>query len=122
MEVLRTIFTRHPNLGATLLSKISTRGSDQQIENTRLLASLIQAYSGENSQFIDFYGPPRTVKTIPYACVLTPCSSQELGTTSTFDFSGKAVFVGLSETAQSEQQDRFPTVFTSENGLDLSGV
>lgn len=122
VEVLRTIFTRHPNLGATLLGKIPTSRSDQEMKKNRLLASLIMAYSGENSRFIDFYGPPRTVKTIPYACVLTPCSSQESGSTPTFDFSGKAVFVGLSETAQSEQQDRFPTVFTSEDGLDLSGI
>jgi adenylate cyclase len=122
VEVLRPIFTRHSNLGATLLGNIPTPHSDQQMEKNRLLASLIQAYSGENSRFIDFYGPPRTVMTIPYACVLTLCSSQELGSTSTFDFSGKAVFVGLSETAQSEQQDRFPTVYTSEHGLELSGV
>jgi len=122
VEVLRTIFTRHPNLGATLLGKIPTPHSDQQMEKNRLLASLIQAYSAGTSEFIDFYGPPRTVMTIPYFCVLTPCSSQELGSTPPFDFSGKAVFVGLSETAQSEQQDRFPTVFTSENGLELSGV
>lgn len=122
VEVLRTIFTRHPNLGATLLGKIPTPHSDQQMKKNLLLASLIQAYSAGTSEFIDFYGPPRTVMTIPYACVLTPCSSQELGSTPPFDFSGKAVFVGLSETAQSEQQDRFPTVFTSENGLELSGV
>ncbi len=122
VEIVRAIFTRHPNLGATLLGNIPTPHSDQHMDKNRLLASLIQAYSGENSQFIDFYGPPRTVKTIPYVCVLSPCSSQELGSTPPFDFSGKAVFVGLSETAQSEQQDRFPTVFTSENGLELSGV
>jgi adenylate cyclase len=30
--------------------------------------------------------------------------------------------VGLSETVQSEQQDRFPSVFTSDAGLDISGV
>jgi len=122
VEVLRTIFTRHPNLKAMLLGKLPIPHSEQQREKNQLLASLIQAYSGGTSRFIDFYGPPRTVMTIPYACVLTPCSSQELGSTPNFDFSGKAVFVGLSETAQSEQQDRFPTVFTSENGLDLSGV
>jgi adenylate cyclase len=122
VEALRAIFTRHPNLGTTLLGKIPAPHSDQQMEKNRLLASLIQAYSGENSRFIDFYGPPRTVMTIPYACVLMPCSSQESGSSPPVDFSGKTVFVGLSETAQSEQQDRFPTVFTSEDGLDLSGV
>ena len=119
---LRTIFTRHPTLEATLLGKIPIPHSDQQMENNRLLSSLIRAYSAEDSQFIDFYGPPRTIFTVPYFCVLIHCSPQRLGRTAPFDFSGKVVFVGLSETAQSEQQDRFPTVFTAEDGLDLSGV
>lgn len=122
VKVLRTIFTRHPALGTALLDNLPIPHSTQQMENHRLLASLIRAYSGEDSQYIDFYGPPRTVFTVPYFCVLIPCSSQRLGRPSPFNFSGKVVFVGLSETAQSEQQDRFPTVFTSEEGLDLSGV
>jgi len=122
VKALRTIFIRHPTLGAALLGKLQIQYSDQSMENTRLLASLIRAYSEENSRFIDFYGPPRTIFTIPYFCVLIHCSSQRLGSTSTLDFSGKVVFVGLSETVQSEQQDRFPTVFTSDDGLDLSGV
>ncbi|MCA9419692.1 MAG: adenylate/guanylate cyclase domain-containing protein [Nitrospira sp.] len=119
---LRTIFRRHPTLGETLLGKLPIPRSDQQMKNHRLLESLIWAYNQEDSQFIDFYGPPRTVLTIPYFCVLIPCSSQRLGRPSPVDFSGKVVFVGLSETTQSEQQDRFPTIFTSEEGLDLSGV
>ena len=122
VKALHTIFTRHPTLGAALLGKLHIQHADQPMENTRVLASLIQAYSGENTRFIDFYGPPRTIVTIPYVCVLTHCSSQRLGIPSTLDFSGKVVFVGLSETVQSEQQDRFPSVFTSDDGLDISGV
>jgi adenylate cyclase len=122
VKILRTIFTLHPTLGAALLGKLPIPHSDKQMKNNRLLASLIRGYSGEDSQYIDFYGPPRTLNTVPYFCVLIPCSSQRLGMDSPFDFSGKVVFVGLSETVQSEQQDRFPTVFTSKEGLDLSGV
>jgi adenylate cyclase len=122
VKTLRTIFTLHPTLGAALLGKLPIPHSDIQMENHRLFASLIRGYSGEDSQYIDFYGPPRTLHTVPYFCVLSPCSSQRLGMHAPFDFSGKVVFVGLSETVQSEQQDRFPTVFTSKEGLDLSGV
>ncbi|GJL58471.1 MAG: hypothetical protein NPIRA03_13280 [Nitrospirales bacterium] len=122
VKALRTIFTRHQSLGNTLLGRLPTPHSAQEAENSRVLASLIRAYSAEGSQFINFYGPPRTVSTVPYFCVLIQCSSQRLGMTSPLDFSGKVVFVGLSETVQSEQQDRFPTVFTSKDGLDLSGV
>jgi adenylate cyclase len=122
VKALRIIFTGHPTLGAALLSRLPIPHSEQEAEHTRLLASLIRAYSAEDSQFIDFYGPPRTVITVPYFCVLSQCSSQRLGRTAPFDYSGKVAFVGLSETVQSEQQDRFPTVFTSKDGLDLSGV
>lgn len=122
VKTLRTIFTGHPTLGATLLDRLPIPHSEQEAENTRLLASLIRAYGAEDSQFIDFYGPPKTLFTVPYFCVLIQCSSQRLGRTSPLDFSGKVVFVGLSESVQSEQQDRFPTVFTSKDGLDLSGV
>ncbi|HNP31114.1 MAG TPA: CHASE2 domain-containing protein, partial [Nitrospirales bacterium] len=122
VKALRTIFTSHPTLGERLLGKLPIPRSDQQKNNHRLLASLIRAYNQGDSQFLDFYGPPRTVFTVPYFCVLIPCSSQQLGGPLPVDFSGKVVFVGLSETTQSEQQDRFPTVFTSTDGLDLSGV
>ena len=122
VEALRGIFMRHPTLGETLLNQLDTKFPAQHKDKAQLLASLIKAYSGESTRFIDFYGPPRTISTIPYFCILLDCSSQRLGNNSTMDFTGKVVFVGLSELVQTEQQDRFPTVFRAEDGLDISGV
>lgn len=78
------------------------------------LAALAALYAGEPHRTLNFYGPPGTVATVPFQAVLD-------GTT-TFDFRGKAVFVGYSDLYDPGQPDRFYTVFTSDEGVDLSGV
>lgn len=85
--------------------------------------NLLRAIQRGDSQYLDYYGPPRTISTIPYSCALKTCSSKENPSgTSSVNFEGKAVFVGLSEEVEAEQKDRFHTVFTSKEGLYLSGV
>jgi adenylate cyclase len=64
--------------------------------------------------YLDFYGPARSITTIPYY--------QVLAKTSSVDFKDKAVFVGFSERLQPQQKDGFYTVFTDDDGLDVSGV
>ncbi len=64
--------------------------------------------------YLDFYGPARSITTIPYY--------QVLAKTSPVDFKDKAVFIGFSERLQPQQKDGFYTVFTDEEGLDVSGV
>jgi adenylate cyclase len=46
----------------------------------------------------------------------------QLGWPDRVDLNGKVVFVGYSDLADPEQPDRFYTVFTGEDGVDLSGV
>ena len=75
-------------------------------------------YTGSDSPYLDFYGPPRTIPTIPYDLVLARLS----GTGAALDVRGKAVFVGLSAYTGTEQRDGVNTVFSQPNGLDLSGV
>jgi adenylate cyclase len=84
----------------------------------RLLERLARLYAGPDSPYLDFYGPPRTIPTIPYDRALLRLSGQEGG----LDVRGKAVFVGLSSYTGGEQRDGVNTVFSEANGLDLSGV
>lgn len=77
------------------------------------LESLIKMYEGPASLYLNYYGPPGTIKTLSLFEVL---SDNEI------DLSGKAVFVGLSERLWPLQKDGFHTVYSQENGLDLSGV
>lgn len=78
-------------------------------------AHALQAiYRAPDSVYLNYYGPPRTVATVPYARALNGAAP---GT-----FAGKAVFIGLSEPRQTDQLDTFHTVFSQPDGSDLSGV
>ncbi|MDJ0784634.1 MAG: adenylate/guanylate cyclase domain-containing protein [Desulfosarcinaceae bacterium] len=81
---------------------------------------LLDLYQGPDSRHLNFYGPPGTLKTVSYhevlAAALESPPVRDLGVT------GKAVFIGQSENLRLEQVDGFYTVFSSADGLDLSGV
>lgn len=88
--------------------------------NHRTVGALVNLYTGANRQYLNFYGPPRSVTTVPYYRAL------DLGTDATHpapvDLRGKTVFVGLSENLLAERQDSFHTVFSKTNGVFISGV
>lgn len=65
---------------------------------------------------LNFYGPPRTVTTIEFADVI-----QQPEQISDW-IRGATVFVGYSANEQPDQRDGFYTAFTSNSGLDVSGV
>ncbi len=98
---------------------INSRGVENVIRNIR--DTLIKMYQSANSAYLNFYGSPCTITTLPYYQVL---QLREKGPPKQkqFDFSGKAVFVGLSEHSPLEQKDGFNTVFSEKSGLDISGV
>ena len=82
--------------------------------------------SSAGTQFLNFYGPPRTVETVSYSDALRAArandSSVAVGDTR---FKGKAVFIGYAAATaggQDRLRDDYRTVFSQANGLDLSGV
>src|SRR4029453_7940776 len=76
---------------------------------------LVDLYAGRDSRYLNYYGPPCTIRTIPYD-VAAKASPRELG------LAGKMVFVGFFEPRQSEQDDVFISVFSQRTGDDISGV
>ena len=120
---IREIFDEEPMAEERMLDAMDTSPSRPvNPKQRRLLRSLIHLYGGGVSRFLNFYGPTRTIPTIPFHSAL------EIGSTSDRDglspevVAGKAVFVGSSESRQLSQKDGFYTVYTEENGVDLSGV
>jgi adenylate cyclase len=83
-----------------------------------LLERLARLYGGPAAPYLDFYGPPRTIPTVPYDRALARLTGRGEG----LDVRGKAVFIGLSAHTGAEQKDGVHTVFSEPNGLDLSGV
>ena len=84
---------------------------------------LQRMYRAEGFQYLNFYGPPRTIRTIDYPSALK-LKGQSVACGKSGVFSGKVVLVGMSETSPVEQKDRdtFDTVFTQRDGRKLSGV
>ncbi|MGH8612276.1 MAG: CHASE2 domain-containing protein [Gammaproteobacteria bacterium] len=89
-------------------------------ETGSLLKGLTKLYAGDPNRYINFYGPPGTIPTVPYHAVIQ--GGDPNLKRGALDFTGKVVFVGFSDLFDPGQPDRFYTVFTREDGVDLSGV
>ena len=79
----------------------------------RSLRSLFEVYQGPETRYLNYYGPPRSIITVPYNQALRG---------EALSMFGKIVLVGFSEQFQPEQKDGFHTVYSDDSGLDLSGV
>lgn len=87
----------------------SPRTGDKELD------ALLSLYSGSELRFLNFYGPPRSIRTIPVADLIE-------GRAQLNDLKGRGVFVGLSDALASGQQEGFLTVYSRKDGLDISGV
>jgi len=85
-------------------------------QNNTGLKNLLAAYLDTPQPYLNFYGPPRSITTFTYDQVL------ENNLPNNFTFKDKVVFIGFSEKLEPEQKDNFHTIFSQQNGLDLSGI
>jgi adenylate cyclase len=121
---LRGIFTDEPQLAQQVLAALN-RDSYLDWKTRRLIRSLVSLYSGDETRYLNFYGPPRTVPTVPYYQALQISDDPQPTSSKGNDFRDKAVFVGFSAETQPEQdriRDDYHTVFSRPDGLYLSGV
>lgn len=118
---IREIFESEPLIAERMLKKLEhSEPLALDVKRYRLLKSLIKMYGGTNSRYINYYGPPRTITTIPYHQALQ-LSEGAVGDKQ-IDLKGKAVFVGLSEVLLADRKDSFYTVFSLPNGIFIGGV
>ncbi|HEY8427360.1 MAG TPA: CHASE2 domain-containing protein, partial [Sandaracinaceae bacterium] len=110
MRRLRSIFRNDPGLAGELREQLD--GAEAP-----LLGALIALYAGDDSRYLNYYGPARTIPTVPYHEVLV-MDTRALREA----FSGRAVFIGFSESRASEQQDEFVAVYADRSGQRLAGV
>ena len=121
MISIRKTLTTNPVLGDSLLQELKEPWVQQETAEVRnLLQSLTYMYLGENERYLNFYGPPGTIKTIPFHAIIKGedpnIMAQDL------DLTNKVAFVGFSDFYDPGQPDRFYTVFTTDDSIDLSGV
>jgi adenylate cyclase len=118
VQSLRQVFLSDPELADRLLKRVEGAALGLEADRHMMLVALIRAYGGPGSAYLNFYGPPRSITTIPYHTVLDADRHDKA-----FDIAGRMVFVGYSAEWQPDQQDGFYTVFTSRrSGMDISGV
>lgn len=121
MRHLRRAFVDDPGLGERLLAALQAYDPEHNPNHGHLpiLEALVALYQGGDSHYLNFYGPPGTLPTLPYDAVLhgqNPHNGQPLP-----DLQDAVVFVGFSDLYDPGQPDRFYTVY-SQDGVDLSGV
>jgi adenylate cyclase len=122
IHAVRGVFENGSGCAEKMLAGLEgARNLPEDGKGRRMLLSLIRMYQSGNYQYLNFYGPPRTIPTIRYDQALEIGGEGKAGTRP-IDVRGKAVFVGTSEILQQEQKDSFHTVYTGPDGLDLSGV
>lgn len=118
---MRHLFGSEPQLAPEMLALLhspsyQTLGARER----RSIDALLKLYSGDEVYYLNFYGPPRSIRTIPYWQLLHPQAASEA-----FDLRGAAVFVGYSALTLAEQdqiRDDYHTVFSLPNGVYVSGV
>jgi adenylate cyclase len=121
MRKIREIFEADPLIAERMLRELEgAKALSGDAYKYRMIKSLINMYRGPNHRYINFYGPPRTITTIPYHQALKLREGAE--GYGKIDLKDKAVFVGLSESLLAERKDSFYTVFSRANGIFIGGV
>ena len=117
---LRLAFKNDPMFANSVRQKFQQElsGGIGETASTAMLDALIRLYEGPDNFYLNFYGPPGTVPTIPYYRLV----SGDGPPVDCLDFRGKTVFVGLSELTKPVTEDHFPTVFDRDDGVHMSGV
>ncbi|MGD9413068.1 MAG: SpoIIE family protein phosphatase [Desulfobacterales bacterium] len=118
---IRGIFESDPVIAENMLKALaSSEDLADDAKKNGLLKSLIKMYAAPNSRYVNYYGPPRTITTIPFHLALQLHNGKVED--KQYDLEGKAVFVGLSEALLADRKDSFYTVFSQANGIFISGV
>ncbi len=121
MGNIREMFLSDPESVKKKLEQFVFSGENAgDMKRRQMLKSLIRVYSGPLSHYLNFYGPPQTITTVPYYQMVSGQNS-DTDNGPEFSFHDKAVFIGLSAHRITETNEGFYTIF-SKNGLDISGV
>lgn len=122
---LRELFKTDARIGKQMLAELDQADPRQLAQTTKqTIKALVHLYRGEDWQYLNFYGPPRSITTVTYpeAIRLLAELANNRGTQSIF--TGKVILIGMSETSPVEQKDKdiFDTVYSDASGLKMSGV
>jgi adenylate cyclase len=113
---MRVLFRKTDGLGDAMGRALENGTASS--EEKAIIRSLVNLYDGQESRYLNFYGPSGSIHTHSYSDILDPAAPGGPAG----DFTGKAIFIGRSDTRQVQESDVFFTVFSTDDGIDLSGV
>jgi len=113
MQRLRRDLRGREDLGARIAELAASRASS--LLAARRIQALAALYTGPDSHYANFFGRPGRVPTLRGREVLAGAGKDRV------DLAGKVVFVGEAAFAAADR-DGFYTVFSRDDGVDLSGV
>jgi adenylate cyclase len=121
MLTFRSVFQQNDWLHQQVVQEIARFYSANSDATSRQLTTALAAlYAGPDSYYINFYGPPGTIRNVPYQSYF-----KKDGIAGSGDLSNTMVFVGRSDRTHFQVgkvgEDTFATSFTKQ-GIDLSGV
>jgi adenylate cyclase len=103
----------------TKLHDLLARKADPPHTSSRpALIALANLYLGRSASFLNFYGPPGQICTVPYDEVLR----NESGGACHLERAAVFIGAGTSRIARADQQDSYRTVFGRSDGTDFTGV
>ncbi|MEO8163807.1 MAG: adenylate/guanylate cyclase domain-containing protein [Betaproteobacteria bacterium] len=116
--LIRQIFSGSPGLAARMQAALAS-GELADVDGAARarIEHLIALHTGSGERMLNPMGPPGTIRSHGFDQVLALDAQQASDI-----FSGKMVFVGYAETSSPEQAEHFPTVFSSADGIAVSGV
>ena len=125
---LRQALMQDAPLRDRILSSLGDGNVGDGTDKHRPIRALLQLHASHETNHLNFYGPARSITTVPYFRVLEAARAGGAaadGSLGPGAFKGKAVFVGYSAATPAGQdrlRDHYRTVYSDAQGLDLNGV
>ena len=118
--LIRHLVRSEPDVAAHLHKMIDGEDPSVAAENRASLRALYDLYSGDPIRYLNFYGPPGTFENISYADIIG--DAQRSGEETGKRLAGKTVVVGYVDFTPAQRDDHYSTVYTTEDGVKLSGA
>ncbi len=118
MGRLHAALRAKPDASDRLWARLQT--AEWNRADTQRLSALVALYAGNDSRYLNLRGPAGTIRTLSYATLIS--ETPEHADTAIGDLSGKVVFIGVSELHSATQADSYDTVYSSLNGINVTGA
>ena len=118
--LIRHLIRSQPSLADALHDAL--KGGDSSglpAQHRTDLRALVDLYTGDPVRYLNFYGHPGTFRSVSFADVLKRGAGR--GEQLARELGGRTVIVGYVDFTPAQRDDHYPTVYTTTDGVKLSG-